>query len=56
VSLEHGGVLQRDTKGKVRKGEESKQEAERHTQGTEPTQRHGGVGKHPGHQFGTRAA
>jgi hypothetical protein len=30
-------MLQRDAKEKRRKGEERQQEAERHTQGTEPT-------------------
>jgi hypothetical protein len=30
-------MLQRDAKEKRRKGEERKQETERHTQGTEPT-------------------
>jgi hypothetical protein len=33
-------VLQRDAKGKQRNGEERKQETERHTQKTEPTQQH----------------
>jgi hypothetical protein len=46
-------VLQRDAKGKRRKGDERKQETERHAQGAEPTQ-------HPSHAFtifcaGTRA-
>jgi hypothetical protein len=33
-------VLQRDAKEKRRKGDERKQDTERHTQGTEPTPQH----------------